>query len=322
MKPPKFFEDVVRKGRYADGLVFMAVLAILIGIGSVVGDQTIMPESMLVVSARVSALLFAGFVVITAVWGLLAALIGMRLRPRISAVLSFKDAAMRCLRIVSFSLAPLALLFFRGDLLLGLALMGVLVLSVIGVAKALSIKILPALILQAMILGGIIGGSAFAIETFMREPVRQPHRQFPAHRLIGKPAPDILIQPTGGAPIRLSQLKGKVVILDFWATWCAPCRVGLPIISDVATRYKDQGVVFYAIGEGNIEQEKAVLEMNRIDAIPSVTNADGTAAFLLGPIPQTVMIDRAGVVKYVQVGLSRYEREELTSEIEAALQAK
>lgn len=322
MKPPKFFEDVVRKGRYVDGLIFMAVLAILIGIGSVVGDSTIMPEAVIGVSAKVSGLLLAGFVVITAIWGVLAALIGMRLRPRISAVLSFKEAAMRCLRIVSFSLAPLALLFFHGDLLLSLALMGVLILSVIGVAKALSIKILPALILQAMILGGIVGGSVFAIETFMREPARQPHRQFPAHRLIGKPAPDILIQPTGGAPIRLSQLKGKVVIIDFWATWCAPCQVGLPIIGEVASKYKDRDVVFYAIGEGNVGPEKAYLEQHQIDAIPAITNADGAAAFLIGPIPQTAIIDKAGIVKYVQVGLSRYEREELTSEIEAALQAK
>ncbi len=322
IKPPKFFEDVVRKGRYTDGLIFMAVLAILIGIGSVIGDTTITPESMIGIVARVSALLFAGFVVITSIWGLFAALIGMRLRPRISAVLSFKDAAKRCLRIVSFSLAPLALLFFHGELLLGLALLGVLILSVIGAAKALSIKILPALILQTMILGGIVGGSAFAIESFLGEPARQAHRTFPAHKLIGKEAPDVLIQPTGGTPIHLSELKGKVVILDFWATWCSPCRIGLPIVSAVASKYKDRGVIFYAIGEGNIGQEKAYLEQQQIDAIPAVTNADGAAAFLIGPIPQTVIIDKAGIVKYVQVGLSRYEREELTSVIEAALQSK
>jgi cytochrome c biogenesis protein CcmG, thiol:disulfide interchange protein DsbE len=322
MKPTKFFEDVVRKGKYTDGLIFMAALAVLIGVGAVVGDPTLTPDLMAMDSAKVSLVLFIGFVVITSIWGLFAALIGLRMRPRIAAVLTFKEAAPRCLRIVMFSLAPLALLFFHGSLLLGLALLGVLIFSVIGVAKALSIKILPALILQLIVCGSIFGGAAMAIESFIKDPARQSARTYPSHKLVGQPAPDILIQPTGGTPIRLSELKGKVVIIDFWATWCPPCRIGLPIVSEVASKYKDQGVVFYAIGDGSIEQEKVYLEQRKIAAIPSSSNADGFAAFMVNAIPETVVIDKAGVVKSVHVGLSPNEKEELTSEIEAALQAK
>ncbi len=323
MKPTKFFEDVVRKGRYTDGLIFMAGLAVVIGTTVNIGDPTLTPALIAKESATIAGALFVVFLVITSIWGIFAALIGLRMRPRIAAVLNFKEAAPRCLRVVSFSLAPLVLLIFHSNLLLGLALLGVLILSVIGVAKALSIKILPALILQLIVCGSMAGGAAMAIDSFIKDPGRQAVRSYPSHKLIGQVAPDILIQPTGGTPIHLSELKGKnVVVIDFWATWCPPCRFGLPIVSEVASKYKDQGVVFYAIGDGSIEQEKVYLEQRKIDAIPSSSNADGFAAFMVSAIPETIVIDRAGVVKAVHVGLSRNEKEELTSEIEAALQAK
>ncbi|MCC7530580.1 MAG: TlpA family protein disulfide reductase [Candidatus Melainabacteria bacterium] len=323
IKPTKFFEDVVRNGKYTDGLIFLAALAVLIGVGAVVGDPTLTADLMAADAAKVSLVLFICLVVITSIWGLFAALIGLRMRPRIAAVLTFKEAAPRCLRIVMFSLAPLALLFFHGNLLLGLSLVGVLIFSVIGVAKALSIKILPALILQLIVCGGIFGGAAMGIESFIKDPARQSTRTHPSHKLVGQPAPDILIQPTGGTPLHLSELKGKnVVIIDFWATWCPPCRFGLPIVSEVAAKYKDRGVVFYAIGDGSIEQEKVYLEQRKIDAIPASSNAEGFAAFMVNAIPETVVIDKAGVVRAVHVGLSPNEKEELSSEIESALQAK
>ncbi len=207
-------------------------------------------------------------------------------------------------------------------MLVGLALLGIFILSVIGVAKALSIKILPAVILQAILCGSMVGGAALAIETFIRNPPDVAQRIYPAQKLIGQPAPNILIEPTGGTPLHLSDLKGKVVIIDFWATWCPPCRVGLPMVSEVASKYKDQGVVFYAIGDGSIEQEKVYLEQKKIAAIPSSSNADGFGAFMVNAIPETVVIDKAGIVKAVHIGLSRNEKEELTREIEAALQTK
>ncbi len=75
MKPSKFFEDVVRKGKYADCLVFMAALAVWIGIGSVVDDHTLTPELMALDALKVSVILSFGFVIVTSVWGLFAALI-------------------------------------------------------------------------------------------------------------------------------------------------------------------------------------------------------------------------------------------------------
>lgn len=324
IKPGKFFDDVVRNGSYWDGFVFMALLAFIVGYGAVIGDPTLSVDMVLADGANVSLVIFVGLLVITSIWGLFAALIGMKMRPRIAVALTLKEAIFRCLRVVLFSIAPLALLFFHGPLLLGIALLGVLVLSVIGVSKALSIKLIPALILQALTCGSIVGGAALAVDSFFKDPEIQARRShsYPANKLVGKPAPDILIQPTGGTPFKLSELKGKnVVIIDFWATWCPPCRFGLPMVSEVASKYKDKGVVFYAIGDGSVNQEKLYLEQRKIDAIPASSNADGFAAFMVQAIPETIVIDKQGIIKSVHIGLSKNEKEELTSEIEAALAA-
>ena len=324
IKPGKFFDDVVRNGSYWDGFVFLAFLALIVGYGAVLGDPTMSTDMIISDGAKVALVLFVGMLVITSVWGLFAALIGMKMRPRIAVALTLKEAIPRCLRVLLFSLAPLALLFFHGSVFLGIALLGVLVLSVIGVSKALTIKVIPALILQALVCGSIVGGAALAVNSFLKDPEFQArhHRSYPAKKLVGQPAPNILIQPTGGTPLHLADLKGKnVVIIDFWATWCPPCRFGLPMVSEVASKYKDKGVVFYAIGDGSINQEKVYLEQRKIDAIPASSNAEGFEAFMVQAIPETVVIDKQGIVKAVHIGLSKNEKEELTSEIEAALAA-
>lgn len=324
IKPGKFFDDVVRSGSYWDGLVFLAFLSLIVGYSAVLGDSTLSADMMVADGAKVALVLFVGMLVITTIWGLFAALVGMKMRPRIAVALTLKEVIPRCLRVILFSLAPFVLLFFHGSVSLGIALLGVLVLSVIGVSKALSIKIIPALILQALVCASIVGGAALAVDSFFKDPATQARRNhsYPAKKLVGQPAPNILIQPTGGTPLHLADLKGKnVVIIDFWATWCPPCRFGLPMVSEVASKYKDKGVVFYAIGDGSINQEKVYLEQRKIDAIPSSSNAEGFEAFMVQAIPETIVIDKQGIVKAVHIGLSRNEKEELTAEIEAALAA-
>ena len=322
--PLTFFDDVSRRGSYLDGLIFLALLVLWVCAGVVGLDSALPPEARLSTGAQFYAITFAVLLVVTTIWGFLAALIGSRFRPRVAAVLSMKDAVRRCLRVLPFTMAPLALIFFPHPITAGLAFLGVLALAIVGVAKALSLKILPSLILQVVIVAAIVSGakgikSLFGESGGSTPSVAQQRAQVTSDSLVGKQAPDIMLQPTGGTAIHLSELKGKVVILDFWALWCMPCRIGLPIVSEVASKFKDQGVVFYAVGEGNINGEKRYLEQRNIDAIPSVSNAEGYQAFNVSAIPQTVIIDKNGVIKHVQIGLSQNEKEELTSVIEAAL---
>lgn len=61
------------------------------------------------------------------------------------------------------------------------------------------------------------------------------------------PAPDFMVQDKAGGPVKLSDYKGKVVVLDFWATWCGPCQMSLPHTNEVAKQFADKGVVVLAV---------------------------------------------------------------------------
>ncbi len=114
--------------------------------------------------------------------------------------------------------------------------------------------------------------------------------------LIGKPAIDFALKSLDGESVRLSELRGKIVILDFWATWCGPCRSELPTVNKLAERFKDKDVVFLGIndeGAGTVksfnkkynytlttleDKEDKVYRAYRANAIPSVfvIGKDGT----------------------------------------------
>jgi peroxiredoxin len=75
----------------------------------------------------------------------------------------------------------------------------------------------------------------------------------PAARL-GSPAPDFTLQTVDGTPLRLSDLKGKPVFMNFWATWCVPCREEMPAMQALYEQYRDRGLVILAV---NMEEDEA-----------------------------------------------------------------
>jgi len=146
-----------------------------------------------------------------------------------------------------------------------------------------------------------------------------------SHPLKGKTAPDFTLPGVDGKPVSLSSHLGKdVVVLDFWASWCPPCRKGLPILDRLASSMKGKPVAFYAV---NIrESEALVTEFARREklTLPILLDDSGLVADDYGvtTIPQTVIIDRAGKVHNVEVGLSLWGAEEtILTEIQAALDA-
>ena len=118
---------------------------------------------------------------------------------------------------------------------------------------------------------------------------------------VGQLAPEATITPISGTPIKLSQLRGQVVVLNFWATWCVPCRVELPMLDRY---YRIQGKhglkVFAVTTEDSIPANKLKPLFGAL-AISPVRKIRGPYSNFTA-VPTNIIIDRAGVVRYAKAG--------------------
>lgn len=141
--------------------------------------------------------------------------------------------------------------------------------------------------------------------------------------MLGRAAPDLELDLLDGGTMSLAQHKGKdIVVLDFWATWCPPCREGLPIVAEVTSRLADQGVVFYAVNlREQDEQAQAFLEKEGLD-IAVAMDRDGASSmpFSLDAIPQTYIIDKDGIVQARHIGMMPNLKKQLTEELETLIE--
>jgi thiol-disulfide isomerase/thioredoxin len=141
-----------------------------------------------------------------------------------------------------------------------------------------------------------------SLEDYFKSMSAQPQQ----HPLLGQAAPEFTTEDLDGNKFELVGQRGKVVVLDFWATWCGPCVEAMPVISEVAGEMAEQGVVVFAvnIGEG---AEKIKPFMSRLQlSLPVVMDPEGkiAAAYAATAIPQTVLIGKDGRVEVVHVGIS------------------
>lgn len=130
---------------------------------------------------------------------------------------------------------------------------------------------------------------------------------------LNEPAPSFALQTLDGKPYPMRSLAGKVVVLDFFATWCIPCRAELPEIEDVRQALADRDdIVILVVGDGDSgdtrEQVAAFAEAADLD-LPFVWDPDGVAhdAFEFPNIPALAVIDRKGNVRLKRVGFNAAE---------------
>ena len=145
------------------------------------------------------------------------------------------------------------------------------------------------------------------------------------HPLTGKMAPDFQMPLLNGQPVSLADHRGKeVVVLDFWASWCPPCRESLPLLDQVAREHTGQPVAIYAV---NIrEGRELVSEFSKVNklSLPILLDDTGLVSddYGVSEIPQTVIIDRAGRIHTIHTGLSMWGfRDSLDADIQAAIAA-
>lgn len=140
-----------------------------------------------------------------------------------------------------------------------------------------------------------------------------------ANELEGKPAPAFELEGLDGKKVKLADLKDNVVVLDLWATWCGPCRAGLPILDKVYQARKDKKLKVYAV---NLEEEKeavaAFVKETKL-GLPVLLDSTGETgkAYGANAIPETVIIGKDGIIKKVLVGL--HKQEDLEKEIDDVL---
>ncbi len=143
--------------------------------------------------------------------------------------------------------------------------------------------------------------------------------------LVGNPAPDFSVKTIvgGKGSVSLKSLRGKVVLLDFWGTFCEPCKKSFPKLQDLNTKYAASGLQIVGVSEDEADDK---------DKIPGFADTYG-AKFALGwdedksiaknykpeTMPSSFIIDKKGVVRYAHVGYHDGEEVEIEKEIKELL---
>jgi peroxiredoxin/outer membrane lipoprotein-sorting protein len=125
---------------------------------------------------------------------------------------------------------------------------------------------------------------------------------------IGTLAPEFTLRNLQGEEVRLSDLRGKIVVLDFWATWCPPCHLSMPTLELLSRQFKDKGLVVLGIDDEDPKEQSAFLAsfgysfsslVDPATKVKTLYNVEG--------IPATILVDRQGKIKTYDVGTATYE---------------
>jgi len=143
--------------------------------------------------------------------------------------------------------------------------------------------------------------------------------------LVGNPAPNFSVQAVSGGKgtVSLKSLRGKVVVVDFWGTFCEPCKKAFPKLQDLYTKYADSGLRIVGISEDEADDK---------DQIPGFADTYG-AKFTLGwdgdksiahsykpeTMPSTFILDKKGVVRFEHIGYHDGEEVQMEKEIKELL---
>jgi peroxiredoxin len=117
-------------------------------------------------------------------------------------------------------------------------------------------------------------------------------------------APDFTLEMLDGSEMTLSDLRGQVVLVNFWATWCPPCRAEMPAIQEVYEQYHDQDFIVLAVdiveGDARVTTFADQLELT----FPILMDRDGDVSerYRISSIPTTFFVDRSGVIQDIVIG--------------------
>ena len=141
---------------------------------------------------------------------------------------------------------------------------------------------------------------------------------------VGDPAPDVLAATLDGEEMALSDLRGKVLLVNLWATWCAPCRFETPFLQSLYGEYRERGLEVVGISVDDAGFEDTVREFTGEHGVtytilhdPGMSSMD---AYHAVGLPASYLIDRDGTIRFVRIGPVSEEDRAFFDALEAALE--
>ena len=113
------------------------------------------------------------------------------------------------------------------------------------------------------------------------------------------PKADLTLKDANGQKVRLRDLRGKPVVVNFWATWCAPCRAEMPALDAFYRKHRDEGLVVLAISLDEPDKEAKVREVMKAFAFPAALGpqSDFKGYMRIWRLPLTFVVDRSGILR-------------------------
>jgi peroxiredoxin len=176
-----------------------------------------------------------------------------------------------------------------------------------GPGAAASLLVIGAGLLFGLLAGGLIFFGLPALSALRVAPEATPRTPAgpPAPApVVGAPAPDFVLTDLDGRQVRLSDLKGQVVLLNFWATWCGPCEAEMPAIEDRYNTFKSQGLVVVGINQDE-DAETVQAFVDRLGLTFTIVLDPGAVVgelYRARGLPTTFIVDRNGQIIVQKVG--------------------
>ena len=139
--------------------------------------------------------------------------------------------------------------------------------------------------------------------------------------LAGQSAPDFVLRSASGENLRLSEYRGDVVMINFWATWCGPCRQEMPLLDDLYSRYKRVGFSLLGV---NIDDDsrRAMAMVNELGVTFPVLfdeQKEVSKLYQVEAMPVTLLLDRDGTVRHIHHGYKPGYEQKYLNEIRSLL---
>jgi len=138
------------------------------------------------------------------------------------------------------------------------------------------------------------------------------------------PFQDVTFIDSKGNSTKLSDQKGKVVFINFWATWCPPCIAEMPTINELHARYKSNNDVLFLMVDvdGDIDKSTAFMNSKKLNLPVHIPGSELPRELFAGSMPTTVILDKSGNIAFHHVGGADYSNPKITDFINKLLEGK